>query len=73
MILFFIIAEDQFIAVKNLLDIGKGSETVFNLSYVTTLTDGRIRDCPVQDSEKKTDSQFCVAIRRSFNFPSPMR
>ena len=53
MILFFIIAEDQFIAVKNLLDIGKGSETVFNLSYVTTLTDGRIRDCPVQDSEKK--------------------
>lgn len=53
MILFFIIAEDQFIAVKNLLDIGKGSEAVFNLSYVTTLTDGRISDCSVQDSEKK--------------------
>ena len=52
MILFFIIAEDQFIAVKNLFDIGKGSEAVFNLSYVTTLTDGRIRDCSVQDSEK---------------------
>ena len=52
MILFFIIAEDQFIAVKNLLDIGKRSEAVFNLSYVTTLTDGRISDCSVQDSEK---------------------